>query len=351
MTKEESIEFRARLLKWYDSHRRVLPWRALPGQTPDPYHVWLSEIMLQQTTVQAVIPYFLKFLDKWPTVQSLSNADPQNVMNAWAGLGYYARARNLLKCAQVITNDYNGIFPKAQIELKTLPGIGDYTSAAIASIAFNLPANVVDGNVERVMARYFNITEELPAAKKTLKSLARNLSEGYFDRPGDYAQSLMDLGATICTPKSPLCSLCPIKETCQGYKNGTPETLPRRATKAQKPQKIGYAYIITNDRNELLLEKRPGKGLLGGMLGLPTSLWVDKASDDNPLHPEILSDIQHLTRKQVTARHSFTHFDLELFIFEGKLNVTSLNDNFFWYPNHKKPPDFPTVFKKVYKLV
>lgn len=303
--------FRSGILGWYDKSRRQLPWRATPGQKQDPYKVWLSEIMLQQTTVQAVIPYFLKFTEIWPSVFDLAHSEQDHVMREWAGLGYYARARNLHKCAKVIANDYGGVFPESQKALQALPGIGEYTSAAITSIAFDSPSVVVDGNIERIMARIFQIEDPLPGSKKTLKEQAAILSDGRKDRPGDYAQALMDIGATICTPKSPKCMLCPITNFCAAKKSGIAEDLPKKEKKGEKPQKFGYFYWVEGGKDEILLYKRPEKGLLGGLYGLPTSDWeknLEKIDHLAFLKPYI-SDIN----RNLLIKHSFTHFDLTLY--------------------------------------
>lgn len=354
MNSPDSIEFRRKILKWYDRHRRVLPWRALPGETPDPYRVWLSEVMLQQTTVPAVIPYFLKFLEKWPDVQSLAQAETQDVMNAWAGLGYYARARNLHKCAKVVAQEHSRVFPDSQEELRKLPGIGDYTSAAITSIAFGKPATVVDGNIERVMARYFAIEEPLPGAKKPLKALAHKLSDGHAERPGDYAQALMDLGAGICTPKNPLCALCPLNDGCAGYRAGIAADLPRRIKKAEKPRKSGYVYWITDATGSVLLHKRPEKGMLGGMYGLPTSEWVAKENFSSENHLPFLKASTGTMHQAagVQVRHSFTHFDLELYLCRVPgMERVSVQPGYSWrrLEDIRKIP-LPTVFKKAYAL-
>lgn len=345
---DKNVEaFRASLLKWYDRHRRVLPWRALKEQKSDPYHVWLSEIMLQQTTVPAVVPYFLKFLNKWPSVHDLAAADSEDVMQNWAGLGYYARARNLHKCAKYVSETLGGKFPSSIEKLKELPGIGDYTSAAIAAIAFNKPANVVDGNVERVMARVFAITEPVPDSKPLLKALAAGMAESEVKRPGDYAQALMDLGATICTPSSPKCMLCPVRDFCDGYEHGIAADLPARKAKAQKPQKHGYIYWITDRKNRILFEKRGEKGMLGGTIGLPTSAWLDKA-----LEKTHLADSLSCKKSRVMVRHSFTHFDLEL---EGITATVAEKDvpkggNYFWVPPEQAETlGIPTLFKKALK--
>lgn len=352
-TDQDIIEFRREILKWYDSHKRVLPWRTLSGHKNDPYKVWLSEIMLQQTTVQAVIPYFLKFIKKWPTIEALANENTQNVMNAWAGLGYYARARNLHKCAKVVTKQYNGIFPKEQTELKTLPGIGDYTSAAITSIAYGQPATVVDGNIERIMARYFAVQAPLPASKKELKALAHIFSNGQTERPGDYAQALMDLGATICTPKSPSCELCPIKIGCRAHQEGLEEKLPLKIKKNIKPKKIGYVYRIRNMNGDLLLHTRPENGLLGGMIGLPTSDWILEKKYKDLKHIDNIKILNNtLTNINKTIQHSFTHFDLDLHLYEMTYTKSlSLPDRYFWCRNEEINNLFlPTVFKKAYDI-
>ena len=307
----EINSFRKSVLDWYDKHRRSLPWRALPDVTPDPYHVWLSEIMLQQTVVAAVIPYFLKFTNLWPTVHDLASAPLDDVLKEWAGLGYYARARNLHKCAIAVSTEFSGKFPQTYEQLKSLPGIGDYTAAAILSIAFDKPSVVVDGNVERVMSRYFAITEPLPDSKPAIRKAAALLSTGREDRPSDYAQALMDIGATVCIPKSPRCGSCPLYKGCQARIQGVASDLPARARKKAKPFKRGNVYWITYGKKaQILLEKRPQKGLFGGMVGFPTSEWLENGKIK---HPEaILSLGKPVLLHNHIIRHSFTHFDLEL---------------------------------------
>ena len=265
-----------RLLAWYDLHARTLPWRVGPaqraaGRLPDPYRVWLSEVMLQQTTVAAVKGYFERFTHRWPTVQALAAAPEAEVMAEWAGLGYYARARNLIACARVVADEFGGQFPRTGDELVKLPGIGPYTAAAIAAIAFDRPETVVDGNVERVMARLHAIEEPLPAAKRRLAGLAARLTPP--ERPGDHAQALMDLGATVCTPKSPSCGACPWAGDCAAHKKGLANVLPRRAPRAARPTRHGIAYIARRADGAWLVERRPSRGLLGGMLGWPCSEW------------------------------------------------------------------------------
>ena len=345
--------FRRELLEWYDAHRRVLPWRALLNQTADPCHVWLSEIMLQQTVVAAVIPYFLKFTERWPRVQDLAQADNDEVMSAWAGLGYYARARNLHKCAKIVSEELDGVFPRDQKALKQLPGIGDYTSAAIRAIAFGLPAVVVDGNVERVMARFHAVTEPLPASKGHLKQLTADVAEGQTERPSDFAQAMMDLGATICTPKSPKCALCPLSYGCQAYAQNIAADLPRKLPKKKKPEKFGYIYWVESTCGEILLEKRPDTGLLGGMNGFPTSAWLENSA--SKAHITILDGVSFAPENiNAVVYHSFTHFNLTL---EGIKTVVSKSsfctpDGFYW---HKRDDvmnlAFPTLFAKYLRLM
>jgi A/G-specific adenine glycosylase len=300
--------FRRALLAWYDAAGRDLPWRVRGARRPDPYHVWLSEVMLQQTTVAAVIPYYRDFLARWPTVQALADADDSAVMQAWAGLGYYARARNLLAAARLAA--VQG-WPQDEAGLRMLPGVGAYTGAAIAAIAFDQAANVVDGNVERVMARIAGISTPLPGAKPALRAAAAALVAS--DRPGDYAQALMDLGATMCTPRKPRCPQCPVFRFCQAAADGTAETLPRKAAKAARPQRFGAAFLLAAQGWGLLI-RRPAAGLLGGMLALPSTPWVEGG-------PWPLSDaLAHAPakaqwREAGAVRHVFTHFALELRIF------------------------------------
>lgn len=345
--------FRKKILDWYDKHQRRLPWRAVSNgkvtETPNPYYVWLSEIMLQQTTVVTVGPYFEKFTSIWPSVHDLAKAEKEEVMHEWAGLGYYARARNLHKCAQVVSNDLDGTFPKEQQELEKLPGIGGYTSAAIRAIAFNKPANVVDGNIERIMARIFAIKGPLPDSKKKLKELAGYLSDGREDRPGDYAQALMDLGATICIPKSPKCVLCPVGDMCEARKIGIAETLPAKKPKKAKPQKFGILYWIKNESGDVLFERRPDNVMLGGMIGLPTSYWQSEKPKNS------IKSAQNLDLK---VKHSFTHFDLTLEIIAAQ-NLTKsqmskiLPENDPIWVSQSKIGDLgvPTLFKKAVKLM
>ncbi len=298
----------ADLLNWYDSHARDLPWRTGPalrmaGVQPDPYRIWLSEVMLQQTTVASVTPYFQRFISLWPTVADLARAEDAQLMGEWAGLGYYARARNLLKCARAVVADHGGQFPDQRAALLKLPGIGPYTAAAIAAIAFDRPEVVVDGNVERVMARLHNDPTPLPKAKPGFTRAAAALTPDH--RPGDYAQAVMDLGATICTPKSPSCGICPWQAPCRARAAGTQDGLPRKTAKKPKPTRLGIAYVARRSDGALLLERRPDKGLLGGMLGWPGSEWNEAPAPAPPM----VADWQGLPGE---GRHTFTHFSPRL---------------------------------------
>jgi A/G-specific adenine glycosylase len=337
----------AALLSWYDRQARVMPWRVSPqdrmaGQRPDPYRIWLSEVMLQQTTVAAVRGYFLRFTERWPTVQALASAKDGDVMAKWAGLGYYARARNLLKCARAVVADHGAVFPSTLEQLLRLPGIGPYTAAAVASIAYDVPATVVDGNVERVMARLFNIHTPLPAAKPALTDLAASLTPGL--RPGDYAQAVMDLGATICTPRNPACALCPLALFCVSKSEGLQGSLPKKTPKPEKPTRTGTLWLVQHPDGAMLLERRPERGLLGGMLGFPGSDWDAKGgpvTGDPPLEAE--------WNVRGEVRHTFTHFHLELIV----LTATSQNlpkRGTFHRMTDFSPNDLPTLMRKAYDL-
>lgn len=261
------------LLRWYDRHRRVLPWRALPGQVADPYRVWLSEVMLQQTTVATVIGYFERFIARWPTVQALAAAERDDVLRLWAGLGYYRRAHLLHECAQVISRDYGGVFPATEGNLLALPGIGAYTAAAICAIAFDAEANVVDGNVERVIARVFRVAEIMPKAKGAIKHHAATLLPTR--RYGDYAQALMDLGATVCTPRAPDCLTCPWRRGCGAHAVGDATNFPHRGVKQVRPVRHAVAFVVLDKQGRIFLQRRPTQGLLGGMMEVPSSPWQD----------------------------------------------------------------------------
>ncbi len=331
------------LLAWYDAHARVMPWRVSPMDrakdvSPDPYRVWLSEVMLQQTTVAAVKAYFLRFVALWPTVADLAAAADADVMGQWAGLGYYARARNLLACARAVVQRHGGQFPRDLPGLLALPGIGPYTAAAIASIAFDVPAVVVDGNVERVMARLFGVQVPLPTAKPDLTTLAARLTPKA--RPGDYAQAVMDLGATICTPRNPACALCPLRSMCVAYAKGVQADLPRKLPKAAKPVRSGILWLAQGPDAAWLVERRPDRGLLGGMLGFPGDGW-DGAGGDAP----VAADWQILGE----VRHTFTHFHLVLQVFAAQSCGNPVRGEYLPASDFR-PSDLPTVMRKAYDL-
>lgn len=335
----------AQLLDWYDRHARKMPWRVPPnkraqGVLPDPYRVWLSEIMLQQTTVAAVKSFFETFTRRWPSVFDLAAADDGDVMAAWAGLGYYARARNLLKCARKVVAEHEGRFPDDPEALLKLPGIGPYTSAAIASIAFDVPQTVLDGNVERVIARLYRVDTPLPSAKPELMARAENLTPQL--RAGDYAQAVMDLGATICTPKKPVCGLCPWRGICAAQSHGDMEIYPKKLPKATKPTRLGYAYVAQRRDGAWLLERRDDKGLLGGMLGWPGSDWGETPQPA----PPISADWQPTG---IEVRHTFTHFHLKLAVYAARIDPGEDPACGSFMPHDKfSPADLPTVMRKVF---
>jgi A/G-specific adenine glycosylase len=304
----------ATLLDWYDREQRILPWRTRGDALPDPYAVWLSEIMLQQTTVKAVIPYYARFLARWPTVTSLAGASLDDVLAAWAGLGYYSRARNLHKCAQVVAGEHGGRFPAAETALKELPGVGPYTAAAIAAIAFDQKATPVDGNVERVVARLFAIDDPLPRAKPRLRSLARILTPDR--RAGDFAQAMMDLGATICSPKRPSCLMCPLQDDCAAHTAGTASALPARLAKPERPIRLGIAFLALREDGRVLLRRRPEAGLLGGMLEVPSTDWGDTMAPINELLQAAPARAEWWAVPGVVV-HTFTHFRLEMMVYRA----------------------------------
>lgn len=324
-----------------------MPWRVPPadrraGVLPDPYAVWMSEVMLQQTTVAAVRDYHAKFLEIWPTVHDLAGADDADVMAAWAGLGYYARARNLLKCARDVVADHNGDFPDSYDALLTLPGIGPYTAAAIASIAFDRSETVVDGNVERVMARLHDVHAPLPGSKPELTDLARHLTPK--TRPGDYAQAVMDLGATICTPRNPACGICPWRDPCAARRGGTAADLPKKTPKKKTPTRFGIAYVVRRVDGAWLLETRPETGLLGGMLGWPGSDWSDAPEPAPPLDTE-------WETLNTEARHTFTHFHLRLIVMTATVPQDAVPNVGGFVSNDKfSPAALPTAMRKVFDL-
>ncbi len=332
----------AALLGWYDAHARILPWRVGPaerrrGTKPDPYAVWLSEIMLQQTTVATVTPRYRQFLERWPTIADLAAAPLDAVLAEWAGLGYYARARNLHKCALAVVADHGGEFPDTEEALKTLPGIGQYTAAAIAAIAFDRRAVVIDGNIERVVSRYFAIETPLPASKPEI----RDRAEAFWPqaRSGDFAQALMDLGSGVCAPRGPKCDACPLNEGCAGRAKDLQNALPRKVKKQPKPTRYGAVYVLVNATGSVLFERRPEAGLLGGMLGLPGGDWT-------PITPEGgLDDAPARTRWERVgeARHTFTHFHLVLEVFAGRTRRAERAGEIWLAPADAA---LPTVMKK-----
>jgi A/G-specific adenine glycosylase len=329
------------LLNWYDANARALPWRVGPqarkaGAAPDPYRVWLSEIMLQQTTVATVMPRFAEFTERWPRVEDMAAAPIDDILGQWAGLGYYARARNLHKCARVVANDFDGAFPEEEDRLRTLPGVGPYTAAAIAAIAFDKRAVVMDGNIERVSARLVAIATPLPKARPEMKEAIAAVWPK--TRSGDFAQGLMDLGAMVCKPRNPDCAACPIARHCAAFAKSIQAELPNKAKKAAKPTRKGVAYALVNARGQMLFERRPDTGLLGGMLGLPGSEWIDG-------EPVAAPPAQTAWNRAGVARHTFTHFHLELDVMTAPApKGFRANNNQSWIA----PGDarLPTVMKK-----
>ena len=339
------LEMRAALLRWYDEQGRSLPWRVRPedracGVVPDPYAVWLSEVMSQQTTLAHAAPYWEKFLAEFPTVSDLANAERDFVLSMWAGLGYYARARNLHKCAGVVRDEYDGVFPVDEKTLLTLPGIGPYTAATIAAICAGEATNIVDGNVERVISRVFEYQPPLPKGRRGLRELAGTLVRD--DRPGDYGQALMDLGATLCRQKNPDCGLCPWAKWCKAHESGDETLYPKKDKKKPAPVRYGNAYVLRcGDR--FLVQERPDKGLLGGMLGVPTSVWGEKPqkhSMDHSAAPQIINgrrNWEHVGQ----IKHVFTHFELRLEVFTARLGTA---EGGRW---SEDVSTLPTVFRKV----
>ena len=343
MRSKDTAALSAEILGWYDRHRRDLPWRAKPGERADPYAVWLSEIMLQQTTVATVGPYFRRFLKRWTKVEDLASASLDEILTEWQGLGYYARARNLYKCAQAVARDYGGRFPDTEEGLLELPGVGAYTAAAIAAIAFDRPAVVVDGNVERVMARLFAEETPLPVAKPILRDYAARLTPN--ERAGDYAQAVMDLGATVCTPRQPKCLLCPWNDVCAARAEGIEETLPRRVAKPEKPTRRGIAFWLTRDGDEgreVLLRRRPEKGLLGGMMEVPSTPW---AEDFAAIGEHAPADA-NWRKIDGVVKHTFTHFHLELQVVSASGDASDA-DGIWWPLDRLHEQALPTVMKKV----
>jgi len=335
------------LLQWYDRHHRDLPWRVSPpmaarGARPDPYRVWLSEVMLQQTTVQAVKAYFALFTERWPTVGDLARAEAEDVMKAWAGLGYYARARNLKKCAEAVAFEHGGVFPDTEAGLKALPGIGDYTAAAIAAIAFNRQSAVLDGNVERVISRLHAVDTPLPAAKPEMRALVAALTPA--ERPGDFAQAMMDLGATICTPRRPACALCPLNADCRVLGREDPELFPRKAAKKEKPVRRGAAFVAEDETGAIYLRKREPSGLLGGMTEVPGTGWTARADGNtDPAAAPFAADWAACG----TVTHVFTHFELRLSVYRAAVRRSAATGDGWWQARGTLDGEaLPTVMKK-----
>ncbi len=335
------------LLEWYDRHRRKLPWRPLPGERAEPYSVWLSEIMLQQTGVKTVVPYFKKFLARWPDVDALGRASLDDVLRMWAGLGYYSRARNLHACALAVLRDHGGVFPDTEEGLRSLPGIGPYTAAAIAAIAFGRRAMPVDGNIERVVSRLFAVEEPLPQAKPLIQQLATTLLGAA--RAGDSAQALMDLGASICTPKKPACALCPLNDHCAARARGDQETFPRKAPKKTGALRRGAAFVVTRG-DQLLVRTRPEKGLLGGMTEVPTSGWLAAQDDKTALkQAPMFKGIARWHRRAGAVTHVFTHFPLELVVYTTNVPARArAPEGMRWVPISTLGDEaLPNVMRKV----
>ena len=331
------------ILRWYKNHKRDLPWRK---HQKNPYYVWLSEMMLQQTTVTTVLPYFEKFITKWPTIDRLAQSTQDDVLAAWAGLGYYARARNLHKCAQTITSDYQGHFPQNYDELKKLPGIGPYSAAAIAAIAFGSSDVVIDGNIERIMCRVGVIETPIVQSKSVIREMASALTPQ--NNNGDYIQALMDISAQICRPKNPKCLICPIRKHCQALSNNRTDELPKKLPKKNKPYK--YATIYWVEKNgKIMMRKRPEKGLLGGMIEFPSTSWTDKKPSQNEWKKQAPCEADWTLHKK-TIKHSFTHFDIELQIVTAQ-NFQKIKAQEFeaqWFEaNHIYDLALPTIMRKV----
>jgi A/G-specific adenine glycosylase len=343
-TSKPRLDLAATLLDWYDRHRRDLPWRTKAGEQPDPYRVWLSEIMLQQTTVATVGARFAAFLKRWPDLASLARASLDDVLHEWQGLGYYARARNLHACARTVVARHGGEFPHSEAELRALPGIGDYTAAAIVALAFGLPATPLDSNIKRVIARLFAIADPLPAAKPRLRELAATLTPAV--RPGDYAQAAMDLGATICTPRRPKCVLCPWRDPCRARALGIAEELPRKLAKGEKPRRFGVVFWAVRRDGAIMVRRRAEKGLLGGMMEFPSTPWRDRRWP--AIEAREVAPISARWRPFAgIVRHGFTHFDLELEIWHGAVAGTAGKNARWSHPKRFETLALPTLMKKV----
>ncbi|MPT46998.1 MAG: A/G-specific adenine glycosylase [Sphingobium sp.] len=346
------------LLAHYDRHARILPWRIAPGsdEQPNPYHIWLSEVMLQQTTVAAVAPYFTKFTVRWPTVEELAHADDADVMAAWAGLGYYARARNLIACARAVADGYGGQFPDNEEGLLALPGVGAYTAAAIAAIAFGRRAVVVDANVERVVSRLFAIDAPLPGSRPSIRAATDAITPD--ERAGDFAQAMMDMGAGICTVKAPQCLLCPLRGECAGHKLGQAEAYPVKPPKKEKPQREGTIWWLERDDGTVWLERRGEKRMLGGMLGFPGTAWDARASAQSGVQGGVQGGeppaIGAWTAQNRTVEHVFTHFRLILRVERlvvSREQVAPAADGQWWPISRLSDAGLPTLFAKVAQMM
>lgn len=338
------------LLRWYDAHARALPWRIPPGsgERADPYRVWLSEIMLQQTTVAAVMPYFARFTQRWGDVAALAGAADEEVMAAWAGLGYYARARNLLACARMVAERHGGRFPQTEVGLRALPGVGDYTAAAIAAIAFGQRAVVVDANVERVVARLFAIATPLPAARPEIRAAADAITPDA--RAGDFAQAMMDLGSQLCTPRAPQCLLCPLRASCRAAAGADPAAFPRKAAKREKPWRSGIVWWLEREDGHVWLVRRADRGMLGGMRALPGSDWHERTGWQRPVAPPLPGAWATLNRQ---VEHVFTHFALRLSVERLRVPAgASPPGEGEWWPRARiVEAGLPTLFAKVARLI
>ena len=340
-----------KLLAWYDVNARIMPWRvgsacSRQGQYADPYHVWLSEIMLQQTQVKTVHEYYLKFLKLWPTITDLATCQTNEVLKAWSGLGYYSRARNLKKCAEIIYHQHLGVFPSNAVELKELPGIGEYTSAAIGAIAFGEPIAVVDGNVERVMSRRYAMVQPINRAKVEIRRLTQELVPNH--RPGDFAQAMMDLGATVCTPKKPSCEICPWQKDCRAFKQGKQTDYPVKVTAKTKLRRKGAAFVVVNEAGEILLRQREMKGMLAGMSEVPTSDWSAAKDGDTSIDAApMAADWKY----RGFIRHSFTHFHLEMNVYYAQVDKSAAEDikiDGWWVKQESIMKEaLPSLIKKV----
>ncbi|MGQ0741467.1 MAG: A/G-specific adenine glycosylase [Alphaproteobacteria bacterium] len=328
------------LLTWYGRNARDLPWRGKLDETPDPYRVWLSEIMLQQTTVAAVIPYYRAFLERWPDVATLARASLDDVLGAWSGLGYYNRARNLHRAAQIVARDYGGEIPQTPAELKTLPGIGEYTSAAIAAIAFGEPVAALDANGERVISRLFAVREPLPKARKKLRARAQQMVPK--SRPGDFTQAMMDLGSSVCTVKNPSCAACPLSKYCAAFAFGNADRLPRKVARPIRPMKRGAAFVALDGHGAVYLERRPENGLLGTMLQPPSSEWRKRFP--RPVRAPFMGKWR---RQPGVVRHGFTHFELEMEVYVARFKFRPNGEGRWYAPEELSSAALPTIMRKV----